>query len=98
MGTQNTVFPSSVIQALFATGPKFDIPGRSFNGARNPCLNRPSERSNGRQVIRSPAAAPLNFAFSPALYSLGAVGPKDALLFWQCFVKGGTILSCPRRR
>src|SRR5438552_16151888 len=70
------------------------MPGRSLTGARNPCLNRPSDRSNGRQVIRSPAVPPENFAFSAALYSVGAVGPKTTLMFGYRLVNAGMIVSC----
>jgi len=76
IGTQNTSEPSSVIQALRATGPKCSMPGRSLSDTRCPWLNSSNERSNGRQVIRSPAVPPSSLAFSAALYSVGAAGAK----------------------
>src|SRR5437868_7163150 len=98
IGTQNTVLPSSVIQALLATSPKFSIPLRSFSGARFPLLNRSSEASNGRQLIRSPAVPPWSLVLSAALYSVGAVGWKATLMLGYLASNAGMILSCQIER
>ena len=71
IGMQNVVLPSSVDQALLATSEKFSIPFTSLTATRWPLLNRSSEASNGRQVMRSPAVPPARRALSAALYSVG---------------------------
>src|SRR5689334_2356564 len=93
IGTQKTSLPSSVIQALFATSPKLSMPGRSLSEVKRPCWNRPSETSNGRQVIRSPAVPPSSLVFSAALYSVGAVGAKTTWMLGFLASKAGMILS-----
>src|SRR6266545_4970271 len=93
IGTQKTVLPSSVIQALLATSPKFSMPFRSFSAARLPSWNSLSEMSNGRQVIRSPAVPPWSLEFSAALYSVGAVGWNWTLMFGYLAWNAGMIFS-----
>src|SRR5689334_8339550 len=93
IGTQNTVLPSSVIQALLATSPKISMPARSFNATRRPCWNSASEASNGRQATRSPAVPPVSLVFSAALYSVGAVGAKTTWMFGFLASNAGMILS-----
>src|SRR6188474_706885 len=94
IGTQKVVLPSSVLQPERATGPKFSIPLRSVTAARYPFLNRSSEESNGRQVMRSPAVPASSLEFSAALYSVGAVGENTTLMPGFAFSNAGMILSC----
>src|SRR5689334_13308911 len=69
------------------------MPGRSFSATRRPCWNSPSERSNGRQVIRSPAVPPVSLVFRAALYSVGAVGAKTTWMLGFLASNAGMILS-----
>src|SRR6516164_6859347 len=91
IGTQNVVLPSSVVQALLATSEKFSIPLISLTGARKPLVKRPSELSNGRQVIRSPAVPPSRRELTAALYSVGAVALNVTLMSGCAFWKAGMI-------
>src|SRR5690242_9607111 len=94
IGTQNVVLPSSVDQPERATDPKFSMPFRSFSDVRLPFWNSCSERSNGRQVMRSPAVPASSLEFSTASYSVGAVGENTILMPGFDFSKAGMILSC----
>src|SRR6266511_2959832 len=98
IGTQKTSEPSSVIQALFATSPKFSIPGRSLSEARWPAVNSSSDASNGRHVIRSPALPPSSLLLRAALYSVGAVGENVTLMLGFSASKAGMMVSSQTAR
>src|SRR5690606_149893 len=94
MGTQKVVAPSSVVHADFATSEKFCMPARSLSGASWPFSNMASVRSNGRQVIRSPAVPASSLALTAELYSVGAIGAKVTLMLGCLASKVGMIFSC----
>src|SRR4051812_24282349 len=94
IGTQKVDLPSSVVQAAFATGEKFSIPGRSFKLVKLPFLNSASDLSKGRQVMMSPALPASILAEVAASYSVGAVGEKTSLMPGFLASKAGMIFSC----
>src|SRR5690349_19567482 len=93
IGTQKVVLPSSVDQAVRATGVKLAMPFRSSSGSRRPFLNSSREASNGRQVTRSPAVPASSLELSAALYSVGAIGLNCTLMLGWLFSNTGRIWS-----
>src|SRR5260370_32272743 len=93
IGTQNVVLPSSVVQADLATSEKFFMPARSLSGSSCFLLNRSSDASNGRQVMRSPAVPPASRALTAALYSAGALGANSTLMSGYFLLNAGLIFE-----